>query len=199
MEVIMETPDTEQLVRLFKALGDESRLRIVGLLAQEPQSGEAIARALNLSPATVSHHLAKLKDVGLVTAERDQYYQIYRFCPAPLTAMAKTLATPAALPQVKPKVTGDEEILANFLVEGRLTKIPAQRKKREVVLGYLASQFEPDRRYPEKEVNTLLQRYHDDVCTLRRELVMAKLLDRQGGVYWRTAHTQAVAPVGQRH
>ena len=190
-----------QLVALFKALGDASRLQILGLLARGPQSVEAIAQTLKLGAPTVSHHLTKLKAVGLVRSERDQYYQIYRFCDTPLTEMARALLAHDALPEVAAAEPEIRDVLRPYLVDGRLTKIPAQRKKRQLVLEYLASQFEPGRRYAEKDVNAMLEAFHEDFCTLRRELVMAKLLDREdgGGAYWRTAHEQAQAPAGQSH
>ena len=197
----MTETETPPFVALCKALGDASRLKIVGLLAQAPQSVEAIATTLRLSPPTVSHHLAKLKAVGLVTAERDQYYQIYRFCEAPLTAMVRSLTTKDAFPVVAPVAEDAQAVLRPYLSAGRLTKIPTQRKKRVVVLEFLASQFERDRQYSEKEVNAVIGAFHDDFCTLRRELIMAKLLDRAGGggAYWRTAFDHAQAPSGNSY
>jgi biotin operon repressor len=190
--------ETLPLVTLFKALGDSSRLQILGLLAQTPQSVEAIATTLHLSPPTVSHHLAKLKEVGLVTAERDQYYQIYRFCDKPLTTMIRSLTTKEAFPKISPVVEDSQAVLRPFMTAGRLTKIPTQRKKRVVVLEFLADHFDRGRQYTEKEVNATLAAFHDDFCTLRREMVMAKLLDRadDGRTYWRTEHEKAQSPSG---
>lgn len=192
-------PELHQLVQLFKALGDESRLRIVGLIAESPRSVEDIARTLGLTAPTVSHHLTKLRQVGLVSSERDQYYQLYRFCREPLQDVARRLASAEPVPPVEAPPDDDAEVLGHFLVGGRLTRIPAQRKKRAVVLTFLARQFETARRYPEAEVNERLRVYHDDVCTLRRELVMGKLLQREGGVYWRTPHDRPQAPAGLSH
>ncbi|MGZ4145629.1 MAG: DUF2087 domain-containing protein [Actinomycetota bacterium] len=75
-----------------------------------------------------------------------------------------------------------------FTRDGRLRSIPAQRSKRDVVLDRLANEFEPDRTYEERAVNTILRRFHDDVATLRRELVASKKLVRtSSGVYKRAA------------
>lgn len=181
------------LVDMFKALGDESRLRIVGLLAERPRSVEELASHLKLSSSTVSHHLTKLRATGIVSAERDQYYQVYHFRTDRLQELAKTLLQRSPLvpsPSNSPQTEDDlyrEEVLSNFLIDGRLVKIPAQRKKREVVLEFLANQFEVERRYPEKEVNAIIQQFHEDFCTLRRELIMGKLMKREHGVYWREA------------
>ena len=69
----------------------------------------------------------------------------------------------------------------------KLKAIPAQRKKRDVILGWLAEQFDREKRYPEAEVNRILGHFHPDFCTLRRELIMADLLRRKSGEYWRSA------------
>ena len=62
-----------------------------------------------------------------------------------------------------------------------------QRKKRRIVLEQLVENFEQGRIYTEKEVNLIIADFHDDFCTLRRELVAEKLMKRQGGKYERTA------------
>jgi excisionase family DNA binding protein len=78
-----------------------------------------------------------------------------------------------------------EKVLGNFLDDdGRLRSIPTTRAKRAVVLDYLADQLDADRTYQERELNAVLRRFHDDVATLRRELVGAKLVVRtRDGVY----------------
>jgi excisionase family DNA binding protein len=75
-----------------------------------------------------------------------------------------------------------------FDSSGRLTKLPAQRRKRESVLLRIARAFDPDRTYKERELNAVLREMHDDVATIRRELVAGKLLVRtSAGVYKRAA------------
>jgi excisionase family DNA binding protein len=83
---------------------------------------------------------------------------------------------------------GDAEeaaIRRHFFDGNRLKTIPARRSKREVILRILAKRFEPDRTYREAEVNEILKSAHEDFCTLRRELVMARLLTRERGIYRR--------------
>jgi excisionase family DNA binding protein len=77
------------------------------------------------------------------------------------------------------------KVLRNFVDEdGRLRSIPVARAKRTVVLEYVANHLEPGRTYREHELNTVLRRFHEDVATLRRELVGAKLVVRTtDGVY----------------
>ena len=72
-----------------------------------------------------------------------------------------------------------------FFKNGRLVEIPAQRKKRTYILERLLAEFDPQKVYPEAEVNEILRRFHDDVCTLRREFIMEKMMVRSGGKYKR--------------
>ncbi|MDR0929035.1 MAG: DUF2087 domain-containing protein [Oscillospiraceae bacterium] len=77
-----------------------------------------------------------------------------------------------------------EKVLATFVVDGRLKALPVKWKKRCVILEWLAGQFEPGVRYPEKMVNEMILPHHEDFCTLRREMVDLGLLRRAEGVYW---------------
>ena len=61
---------TETLLAFFKAMADESRLKIVGLLAQGERSVQDLAQTLGLKEPTVSHHLKVLAEVGLITGEK---------------------------------------------------------------------------------------------------------------------------------
>ena len=67
-----------ELVVFFKALADANRLKIVGLLARREYSVEELAALLNLKAPTISHHLSKLAEAGLVSARAEGYYSIYR-------------------------------------------------------------------------------------------------------------------------
>ena len=57
---------SEELVTFFKALADSNRLKIVGLLAEKPYSVEELAALLDLKPSTISHHLARLSEAGVI-------------------------------------------------------------------------------------------------------------------------------------
>lgn len=78
------------------------------------------------------------------------------------------------------------KILTAFFADGRLTGVPAKLSKRLVVLDELAQSFEPGVRYPEREVNEILRRFHDDYAALRRYLIDASFLSRSEGLYWRS-------------
>jgi len=72
-----------------------------------------------------------------------------------------------------------------FIRRGRLTQIPAQHKKQQIILERLVEEFEPDREYAEREVNQILVEFHDDVAALRRGLVGHGLMERTAGIYRR--------------
>ena len=184
------TDASDELVAIFKALADSSRLKIVGLLAQQPYSVEQLAVLLDLKAPTVSHHLAKLSEVGLVSAKAEGYYSVYYLEEATLQKTRLLFSKQdlsAAVAGVDVNAY-DRKVVRDFSLEdGRLKTIPAQRKKLEAVLRHVVKAFEPGRRYPEKEVNVILATFHDDTATLRRELVGYGLMQREGGGgdYWR--------------
>jgi hypothetical protein len=81
----------------------------------------------------------------------------------------------------------DARVKENFVdSDNRLVGIPAQHKKRMVILRWLAEDFQPGRRYPEAEVNHIISRRHPDFATLRRYLVDEELMQRRRSIYWRT-------------
>ena len=178
---------TQTLLAFFKALADESRLKIVGLLAQGERSVQELATLLDLKEPTVSHHLAILKAQGLVSARAEGTTRWHRLDVDVLEGLSRrVLESPAAASQASEPKTWDAKVLRGFVdAEGRLTTIPASRRKRGVVLRWLMTGFEPDRRYPEAEVNAIIQAKHWDSATLRRELIGHRMLARENGVYWR--------------
>ena len=186
----MNIDDT--LLAFFKALADGNRLKIVGLLARQPLSVEQLAEILDLRPATVSHHLSQLSQVGLVSGRAESYYNVYHLQEDVLKNMAQRLLSTDELKSAAAAELDleayDRKVIANFTYpDGRLKTFPAQRKKFEAVLRYVLQAFEPGVRYSERQVNELLGRFHEDTATLRRELVGYGWLQREGGggQYWR--------------
>lgn len=180
----MPEADAAELLAFFKAMANESRLRIVGLLAHGERTVQELAEVLDLKEPTVSHHLAVLKEIGLVTVRPDGVMRWHALKPGALADMNRRLLDqdPAAL---APEETWEQRVIATFISpEGALT-IPASRRKRWVILKWLAERFAPDARYPEREVNETIQRHHWDSATLRRELIGARMMGRDAGVYWR--------------
>ncbi len=183
--------ETPELVTIFKALADSSRLKIVGLLAQQPYSVEQLAALLNLKPSTVSHHLARLSEVGLVSARAESYYNVYHLEKTALEETTRRIFSSEEMSVATADIdldAYDRKVVADFTrPDGSLKTIPAQRKKLDAVLRHVVKAFEPGVRYSEKQVNEILSRFHSDTATLRRELVGSKLMQREGGggEYWR--------------
>jgi predicted transcriptional regulator len=183
--------DNNELVSVFKALADASRLKIIGLLAQQSYTVEQLAAMLGLKASTISHHLSRLAEVGLVSARAEGYYSVYQLEKQALSGSMQRIMSSEQIAAVTADVdmdAFDRKIVADFsLPDGRLKTIPAQRKKLEAVLRHIVMVFEPGVRYSEKQINEMLARFHADTATLRRELVGYGLMQRQGGggEYWR--------------
>jgi predicted transcriptional regulator len=183
---------SEELVNFFKALADSNRLKIVGLLAEKSYSVEELAELLQIKPSTVSHHLSRLSEAGLVKARSESYYNVYQLDQSVLDEKARTMFSQAELSNVAAEVDADaydKKVIRDYTRrDGSLKTLPAQRKKLEAVLRYVVKAFDVDKRYSEKQVNEILKRYHDDPATLRRELVGFGLMQREGGggEYWKT-------------
>ena len=171
-------------LELLKLLADETRLEILNILLKEDSYVEKIACELSLTPATICYHLKKMESVGVVNCSRSQFYIIYslnrEIFDKPLYELIK-----------KDDVVVDteekykKEIISHFFKYGRLTQIPTQRKKREIVLFEILKQFEIDREYDEKEVNEIIVRYHEDFCTIRREMIAFGMMTRHHETYKR--------------
>jgi predicted transcriptional regulator len=187
----MDDAQFNELLNFFKTLADANRLKIVGLLAQQPLSVEQIAEMIALHPSTVSHHLSKLREAGLVSARAEGYYSVYQLETGNLEDMARRLLSSGAMPAMSADVdmdAYDRKVVRSFIgPDGRFKSLPSQRKKLEAILRYIVKDFEPGVRYSEKQVNQIIARYNEDTAGLRRDLVDSGFLAREGGgsAYWR--------------
>ncbi len=90
--------EAERTARMFKALGDPVRLRLFSLVASH-EGGEACVCDISdvgVSQPTVSHHLKKLREAGLLSSERRGTWVYYRVEPSVLAAMGRLLTSAAA-------------------------------------------------------------------------------------------------------
>lgn len=176
------------VIKLFKCLADRSRLEILRSLLREDMYVELLAQRLGLTSATVSFHLKKLEEAGMVRAYRDQYYTMYTICREMFRTSLLDLISKRS-EQEESQDRREEEyrrkVLDSFFEYGKLKSIPAQRKKERICLEEMVKVFEPGRDYPESEVNELLLAFHEDYCTIRREMIAEKLLERRGTIYRR--------------
>ena len=181
----------KDVLEFLSVLADSTRLNIVGLLAQRPRSGDELATILGTKPPTISHHIARLEDAGLVSATAQQYYKIYALNPAVLGEYAGAL-TPANLAN---RVSQDEaidanayaaKILSRWLRDDRLQGIPRKLQHQRAVYAWLTDKFAQDVRYDSDQVGELVEQWcHPNFCTeLIRRLVDDNYLARLADGSW---------------
>ncbi len=172
----------EATPEILKALGDSTRLAIAAMLCREDCYVELLANRLGLTSATTCHHLKKMEEAGLVTCRRTQFYRMYS-----LNRECLDLRLGDFLHWEPDTRDADEqyreEILSHFVKGDRLVTIPAQQKKREIVFAHILRDLHPGVEYAEKEINTLIEGYHEDYCTIRREMISLGLLSREREIY----------------
>lgn len=172
---------------LFKCLADTSRLKILRDLMRGPMYVELLAERLALSPSTVSFHLKKMEAAGLVASKKEQYYTMYSVNSDVFDRTLRSFFAPNELEQsaeAQREAAYRKKVIDAFFVYGKLKTIPAQHKKRLIILQEIAARFEQGKKYPEREVNLVISELHDDFCTLRRELIAEGLMQRDHNVYW---------------
>ncbi len=181
----MSEQDLTTLVQFFKALANESRLKLVGALAQQERSVEELASILELKEPTVSHHLSKLKELQLVHMRAEGNTHYYYLDLDALQAMQKaTLTATEITPPVQEDVW-ETKVLHSFVENDIIKEISASRKKRRIILKWLVQKFELERLYPEQELNQIIKPIHSDTATLRRELVGYNMMKRENSIYQR--------------
>ena len=193
----MDQQPPEIMLQFCKAMADESRLKVIGLLSAAERSVQELASRLNLKEPTVSHHLAVLKQLDLVKLRADGNFHWYRLNEEMLRRISRAVFSRDNIAKlaVSAEAGGAErKVLDNFIDGERLLEIPVSRKKRLVILKWLADFFAPDISYTEAQVNAILKLHHHDCATLRREMVGYGMLRRDKGIYrrspqseWRTA------------
>jgi DNA-binding HxlR family transcriptional regulator len=177
-----------QLLEFFKVIGNESRLKIVGLLANEERSVGELADLLDLKEPTISHHLAAMKQLGLVAVRAEGTTRIYSLQTRFLEEMSKDLLSKEHLATLVVDTSDnawERKVLETFVDGDQIKELPSRHKKRLVVLTWLANQFQVGRCYTEKEISERLERYNPDYASLRRYLVDYGFFEREKGVYWR--------------
>lgn len=182
----MVLTDPEALVQRFKALADPVRLRLLGLLAERERSGQELASLLAISPATVSHHLKLLRAVGFV---RETRHAPFIYFALDLKALQHAVEPVAKRERVQEfaaesELRAEQRRVLNAFFEGpRLKSIPAQRRKKEIVLEELLRRLPRKREYQERELSLWLKAIHEDFCTLRREFLIGDYMTREAHVF----------------
>ena len=193
----MEPQPPEIMLQFCKAMADESRLKIIGLLSTAEHSVQQLASMLDLKEPTVSHHLAILKQLDLLRLRADGNFRWYRLNDEVLGRISRTVFSRDSIAKLAVTAgarSSERKVLDTFVDADRLLEIPVSYKKRLAILKWLAGFFEPDVSYTEGQVNAILKLRHHDCATLRREMIGCAILARNNGIYrrrdeseWRTA------------
>lgn len=171
---------------LFKTIADETRLKILRALFEKDLYVELLAERLNLSPATISFHMKKLMQAGLVDARREQYYVIYSLKKEIFKHTLEELIRMGSEGNAAEMLREEQyrrKVLKSFMPNGICEQMPAQLKKRLIVYREIFSRFDPERTYTEKEVNAIIAAIHADYCTVRRGFIGLGWMSRSNGVY----------------
>ncbi|MFE8978036.1 ArsR/SmtB family transcription factor [Streptomyces cyaneofuscatus] len=101
LTVPLDEGQATDLAKVFKALGDPVRLRLLSMIASRA-GGEIcvcdLTPAFDLSQPTISHHLKLLKQAGLIDSERRGTWVYYRLLPQMTDRLAAILTRPAGRP-----------------------------------------------------------------------------------------------------
>ncbi|MFV4913542.1 metalloregulator ArsR/SmtB family transcription factor [Microbacterium lacticum] len=91
---VMEADDAKRLARMFKALGDPTRVRLLSMIAAQAGAEACVCdltEPVGLSQPTVSHHMKQLVDAGLVTREQRGKWAYYAIVPETLAMLSGVL------------------------------------------------------------------------------------------------------------
>jgi hypothetical protein len=178
--------ENPEILSFVKALASADRLRIVGVLVRGKASQSDIAEQLHLPIRDVFNHLAFLVETGILHQE-DGLYEldekaVESFARGQFEGKRRSFQVDENAPEDARKV------LKTFLnADGTLKQLPPMGNKLLIVLNFIVDAFAYDTNYTEKEVNTILRRFHVDTAALRRYLVDHNLMAREsdGTRYWR--------------
>lgn len=180
----MET--NPEILAFVKAMTSAERLRVVGVLARGRATQSEIAEQLHIPVRDVFQHLSYLAHVGILS-EKDGVYELDEKA---IEAFAREQFE-GKRPRFEAKEEKQEDVrkvLKNFLnADASIKQIPQEGKKLLIILNYVLDAFAFDATYTEKEVNTILRRFHVDTASLRRAFIDHGMLAREsdGSKYWR--------------
>lgn len=174
-----------EILSFVKAMSSAERLRIIGLLSQGSKSAADVASALGVHPSDVTRHLDQLTTSGVVN-EADGVYELNEKA---IESLARGQFE-GKRPSYDVQETDDtvRKVLKNYLkADGSLKQLPPMGHKLLIILNFIVDAFDFDTNYTEKEVNTILRRFHVDTAALRRYMVDEGLMAREsnGTKYWR--------------
>lgn len=182
-----------EVLAFVKAMASADRLRVIGVLARGRATQAEIADQLHAPVRDVFDHLAYLTNIGVIH-ESEGFYDLNE----------KTIESLARgqfedrRPQDDEKPEEVRKVLKAYLnPDGTIKQLPQEGRKMEILLKFVVEVFPFDTYFTEKEVNTILRRFHLDTAILRRNLIDYGLMAREsdGTKYWRL--TEPSQPIAQ--
>ena len=175
-----------EILSFVKAMASAERLRIIGILARGRATQLQIAEKLGVQVRDVFNHLSFLANVGVVK-ETDGVFDLDEKAIESFARGQFEGKRPAyEAGQEEPEDV--RKVMKSFLnADGSLKQIPPQGNKLLIILNFIVDAFAYETNYTEKEVNTILRRFHVDTAALRRYLVDNGFIAREsdGTRYWR--------------
>jgi hypothetical protein len=185
----------EELVTLFKALADPTRLRLAALIMDKARCGQDLANQLGISAGTASHHLRVLREAGLVRESREPPFSFFELDVGALQRALKAVSsrkTVRAIAGEEALTSAERKVLRTFFDGPRLLALPAQRKKKQTVFEEILRRLPRRKEYGERELSRYIETVFDDYCTIRREFVMGGYMERRDGSYRLTERGRAI-------
>lgn len=175
-----------EVLDFVKAMASAERLRVIGALVRGRATQAEIAEQLHVPVRDVFQHLSYLVHVGVVR-EEDGNYELDEKAIESL-ARGQFEGKRPVYEAKEEKQEDVRKVLKAYLnADGTIKQIPQEGKKLLIILNYMLDAFAFDVTYTEKEVNTILRRFHVDTASLRRAYIDYGFLAREsdGSKYWR--------------
>ena len=167
---------------LLRAVLDPVRLAVLGASVGAAVDISQMSESLNLPRREIARAVGDLRSAALLrpdgTLDTDALRDVARSLPDNSGGRGE--------PVEGPWTDEEAQILGRFFAEGRLVEVPSAAKKRRLAIEKIALEFEPGRRYSEREINLAIQLIHDDYAAIRRYMIDEGFMDRADGSYWRT-------------
>lgn len=180
---------------LLRALIDPLRLAVAGNAVNGPVSIEAVADQTGREKRDVAGAVGNLRALGLLDDDGMIQADVLRTVARELPRDQR----PAGGPVEGPWTPREAEMLGRFFDGGRLIKMPSSASKRRLVAEKFAQEFQPGRRYPERDVNFKIQLMYHDYAAIRRYMVEEGFMDRADGAYWRTGGRYEMPETAELH
>lgn len=178
MPDLVAAPSAAELVG---ALAEPQRLAVLSAVVLGAGTVGSVRDATGLPARDVDAAVRRLRAIGLISVDGELI--------TPHAELFKSAARGAAgIEAVEFAGHPDADVLRAFLRRGELLDLPADQRRREIVLRYIAcSEFESGIRYAEREVNSALDRWNVDHATLRRYIVDFAIMHRSSAGEYRLA------------